>query len=329
MAYFEKTKKGTRAHVQIKGQRDSATFPTKREAQLWAAQKEIEFQTVAKGKAGSITTTHDAFERYKLDVCPKHKGAQWEIVRLDKMKREFPKLMLDKVAAQHIIKWRDARLECVKESSVLREMKLLNAVFERCCSVEWKLLTVNPCKGVDRPKESAHRARTISRREIKTMLRTLGYPARAAPRNAVAYAFLLALRTGMRQGELAAIGWTNVHPRYIHTASKSMVEFTRDVPLSRQARRIVDKMRGYNEASMFNISAGSIDTHFRNAKQRAGLSGFTFHDSRHTAATWIGRSGKIQLLEMCKMFGWKDPKHALIYFNPTGDDLARKLDGMH
>lgn len=327
MSSIQKTAKGYRVQLYVKGQRDSATFETKREAQLWAARKEIEFQTVASGKAGTITTTHDAFERYKAEVSVKHKGERWEIVRLDKMMREFPKIMLDKVTAQHIIKWRDARLGSVGESSVLREMKLLNAVFEKCCGVEWRLLASNPCKGVDRPKESAHRTRTISLREIRVMLRELGYPARELPRHAVAHAFLLALRTGMRQGELAAIKWIDVHPRYIHTDSKSMVEFVRDVPLSRQARRIVVKMRGYHETTMFNISAASIDTHFRNAKNRAGLSGFTWHDSRHTAATWIGRSGKFELLELCKAFGWKDPKHALIYFNPTGDDLANKLDG--
>jgi integrase len=326
MASIQKTVKGYRVQVQVKGQRDSATFDTKREAQLWAAQKEIEFQTVAKGKAGSITTTHDAFERYKTEVSVKHKGERWESVRLDKMMREFPKLMLDKVGAAHIIKWRDSRLAEVSGSSVLREMKLLSAVFERCCSVEWRLLSANPCKGVDRPKESPHRKRTISKTEIKVMLRELGYPALTLPRHAVAHAFLLALRTGMRQGELAAIEWPNVHPKFIHTDSKSMIEFTRDVPLSVKARRIVDKMRGYNDQSMFNITAASIDTHFRNAKTRAKLSGFTFHDSRHTAATWIGRSGKFELIELCKAFGWKDPKHALIYFNPTGDDLADKLD---
>ena len=27
----------------------------------------------------------------------------------------------------------------------------------------------------------------------------------------------------------------------------------------------------------------------------------------------------------CKAFGWSDPKMAMVYFNPTGDDLAGKL----
>jgi integrase len=325
MSSIQKTAKGYRVQIQVKAQRDSATFDTKKEAQLWAAQKEIEFQTIAKGLVGTITTTHAAFERYKTEVSSKHKGERWEKVRLDKMKREFPNLILSKVTADHIIKWRNARLSEVKEASVRREMGLLSAVFEKCAGVEWKYLAKNPCVGVDRPPESPHRTRTMNWSEIKQMLRALGYPQRTLPRHAVAHALLLALRTGMRQGELANIEWANVHPKFIHTDSKSMVEFTRDVPLSRQAKRIVEKMRGFNDQWMFDISAGSIDTHFRNARARAGLSGFTFHDSRHTAATWIGRRGKLSLIEMCKAFGWKDPKHALIYFNPTGDDLADKM----
>jgi len=33
----------------------------------------------------------------------------------------------------------------------------------------------------------------------------------------------------------------------------------------------------------------------------------------------------VQLLELCKMFGWSDPKMAMIYFNPSANDLANKL----
>ena len=324
MAYFEKTVKGYRAHVQIKGQRDSATFPSKREAQLWAATKAIEFQSVATGKASTITTTHQAFAKYRDEICPDHKGERWEAVRIEKMIREFPLVTMDKLHSDHVIKWINARRGNVGESSVLREMKLLNSIFEQCKSKEWKLLVQNPCDGVARPKESAHRTRTISNIETRKILKALGFPACTLPRHAVAHAFLLALQTGMRQGELAAVTWANVKPNYIHVPD-SKNGTARDVPLSRMAKAIVERMRGYNTTKLFGISAGSIDTHFRNARDRAGLDGFKFHDTRHTAATLIGRSGKLQLLELCKMFGWGDPKMAMIYFNPTADDIAAKL----
>lgn len=55
------------------------------------------------------------------------------------------------------------------------------------------------------------------------------------------------------------------------------------------------------------------------------MSGFTFHDARHTAATQIGSAGRIGVLDMCKMFGWKDPKMAMTYYNPTAEEIARRL----
>ena len=31
------------------------------------------------------------------------------------------------------------------------------------------------------------------------------------------------------------------------------------------------------------------------------------------------------VLELCKIFGWKDPKYALVYFNPDIAELAARM----
>ena len=31
-------------------------------------------------------------------------------------------------------------------------------------------------------------------------------------------------------------------------------------------------------------------------------------------------------LTLCKIFGWKDPKQALIYYNPTNDEILEELN---
>jgi len=310
-------------HVQVKGQRDSATFPTKREAQLWAAQREIDLQTIARGQEGSIRTVRDAFDRYAREVSPTHKGERWETVRLTKMGREFPDVMLDKLTTSHVSAWRDLRLTQVGPASVLREMKLLGSVFEQCRK-EWRWLSVNPAKDVRKPTAPPHRERVMRRDEIKRLLRALGYPARTLPRHAVAHAMLLALRTGMRAGELAGIEWADVHPGYVRLHDTKNGS-SREVPLSAKARRTLEKMRGWDETSVFATQAGNIDAIFRAAKARAGITGLVWHDTRHTAATWIGSTGRLNLMEFCKMFGWRDPRHAMIYFNPTASELAEKL----
>lgn len=323
MSSIQKTARGYRVQLQVKGSRDSATFATKREAQLWAAQREIELQTMAQGREGSIRTVQDAFDRYAREVAPGHKGERWEVVRLAKLGREFPRVMLDQLTVNHVVGWRDLRLASVGPASVLREMKLLGAVFEQCRK-EWKWLSNNPMQDVRKPTAPPHRERVLTWSEIKRLLRALGYPARTLPRHAVAHALLLALRTGMRQGELAGLRWVDVASDYVrlHDTKNGTA---RDVPLSGKARRVLEKMRGYSAELVFATKAGNIDALFRAAKDRAGVTGCVFHDSRHTAATWIGSSGRLNLMEFCKMFGWRDPRHAMIYFNPTASDLAAKL----
>lgn len=54
------------------------------------------------------------------------------------------------------------------------------------------------------------------------------------------------------------------------------------------------------------------------------LEGFTFHDTRHTAATMIAK--KIDVQDLDKMFGWIDPKMAMVYYNPHGSSTAARLE---
>jgi len=328
MSSIQPTAKGYRAQVAIKGQRDSATFPTKREAQQWAAKREIELRVEASG-LGTTKTLGDALRRYGEEVSPTRKGEQKELLRLAAFERSvLPcKLRLHQVQSDHIAVWRDVRLAEVSPASVLRDVSLLSAVFE-AARRDWKWITKNPVSDMRKPPKPAHRERTIKWGEIKRVLRALDYhpgqPAKSITQS-VGLCFIAALRTGMRAGELARLEWVRVHAKHAHLdVTKSGV--ARDVPLSVKARKVLAQARGFDPVLVFGVQSATLDVLFRRARLRAGLEGFTFHDARHTAATWIGSSGQLELLEMCKMFGWRDPKHALIYFNPTVGDLADKLN---
>lgn len=76
---------------------------------------------------------------------------------------------------------------------------------------------------------------------------------------------------------------------------------------------------------VFGITSQTLDALFRKYRGRAGLAGFTLHDSRHTAATRLALSGKVQALELCAIMGWKNPRQAMVYFNPTASQLAARL----
>lgn len=327
MASVQKTARGYRVQVFVKGVRDSATFRTKREADAWGVSREAELLEQAVLAPDRRFTVGDMLRRYRDEVTPKKRGARWEAVRINMFlaSEHFPASMALADASSDVFgRWRDVRLAQVKPGSVLREIGVVSAAFETARR-EWKWVQANPIKDVRRPGMPEHRDVVISRSQIRGMLKALGYSRRhgvGQVRHVVAVAFLVALRTGMRQGELCGLEWSRVHADYCRLPVTKTV--ARNVPLSRKARALIERMRGWDDALVFDIPTATLDAMFRKYRTRAGLSGFTFHDSRHTAATWLAR--KLDVLDLCKAFGWKDPKRAMIYYNPTASQMAARMN---
>ncbi|EKD22548.1 MAG: integrase family protein [uncultured bacterium] len=87
--------------------------------------------------------------------------------------------------------------------------------------------------------------------------------------------------------------------------------------------RTIERMRGYDETLVFGLKSQSLDAMFRKYRNRAGLVGFTFHDSRHTAATRLAQH--LHVLDLCKMFGWTNTTRALVYYNPTAVAIGKRI----
>jgi integrase len=332
MASVQKVATGYRVQVDVKGQRASATLSTRREATQWGVDKEREFKAAAGGDKGHGKTLRDALRKFADEESPKRRGERWEVVRLAAFQKPAHGLPLNKPIGQvdddDIRAWRDLRLQTTARGSVLREMTLMSAVFQ-AARTEWKWVKTNPVREVKKPSKPAHRKRVIKPFEIRRVLRALKYdrkPVRTVSQ-AVAVAFLTALATGMRTGEICALRWEDMRQAYGTAHNVKAIErgVSRDVPLSPVARRLIERMRGWDDDLVFGLSAGTLDALFRRGRKKAGFDDFTFHDSRHTAATRIARSRQWDVLELCKAFGWSDPKQAMTYFNPTAEELAARL----
>ena len=125
----------------------------------------------------------------------------------------------------------------------------------------------------------------------------------------------------MRAGELTGLTWLNVKKDYVIlpiTKTKP-----REVPLTKKAIRLIQKMKGFDPDLVFGLKSPTLDALFRRARIRAGLEGFTFHDARHTAATWL--APRMDVLDLCKMFGWTNPAQAMTYYNPTASQIAARI----
>jgi len=87
MASIQKTTKGYRAQIKLAGVRDSAIFKTKREAVLWAAQRETVIKDNDGKPAGELHCLRDALRRYAREVSPLKCGVRWEQLRLGSFER--------------------------------------------------------------------------------------------------------------------------------------------------------------------------------------------------------------------------------------------------
>jgi len=307
--------------------RASRSFRTRREAVEWAALKEQKIRQRTEKDPRLQHTLRDALHRYADEVSPTKRGEHWERIRLNAF--EGYNLPLDKplikVTPQDIADFRDSRALSISNGSVRREISLLSSVFQ-IAMLEWGWTDKNPCRMIRKPPNSKHRERIIHWWETKRMLRSMGYRQHGeieTTSQAAAMCMLTALRTGMRAGELTGMTWGQVFERHCHLP-KTKTGRPRDVPLSLKAKALIERMRGWHDELVFGISPATLDTLFRRYRDRAGLEGFTFHDTRHTAATMISR--KVDVLDLCKIFGWADPKMAMVYYNPDAESLADLLD---
>lgn len=332
MASYRKRSGGWRAEIVKRGVRESQTFPTKAQAVAWATQREAEILAAVPGhSAGSNSTLADAIGRYKAEVTPTKEGKRWEEVRLDKLlnELEFVGERLGDVTADQIAEWRDARLKLVEGPSVRREMTLLSSVFEQA-RTEWKWCRHNPVREVKRPGNNRPRDRRISAEEEKKLLDGMGYVEGQPPATKtqeVAYAFLIALETAMRQGEI--LGLTKpaarLADRYVRLA-KTKNGDARNVPLTKRAVQLLQILLNAAEGrdNLFTVNSVNADVLFRKVRDRLEINDLRFHDTRHEATTRLAR--KLDVLDLARMTGHRDPRSLMVYYNATATEVAGRLD---
>jgi integrase len=149
--------------------------------------------------------------------------------------RQLRDIRLAELRSTHIAAWRDARLRDVSGSSVSREMTLLSHPLD--ARREWGWLVHDPMKDVRRPPENPPRDRLIAETEIEKIITALGYQEAclALPSQRVAVAFLLAIETAMRSGEMLGLTSRSVDFERRCPSADDKNGGARNVPLSTRA----------------------------------------------------------------------------------------------
>lgn len=328
MAAFRQRGGVWRVEICVSNIRESATFDTKSQAKIWAAKRETEIRESSKGKLPDYTLKQ-AVERYIAEVSPKKKSHLREVNRFNAFLRSYPKLAalpIARITTDDLVKWRDDRLKTIQGASLRRDANALSAVFNTARK-EWKWIYESPMIDLSMPPQAKHRDRRISDDEIRRLTYAANWE-ESTPSSLtqqVLIAFLFALETAMRAGEIRKLTWDRVFLKDRYVALHETKNGTkRNVPLSKRAVELLEMMKDIDSKYVFTVNEGSFDTLWRKLRDRCEIDNLHFHDSRHEACTRLAR--KLEVLDLARMIGHKDLKSLMIYYNATATEIASRLD---
>jgi integrase len=322
MASIQRSGSKWRVQVYAQGVRDSATFNTKQEASAWAVEREANLT----GRKLPDKTFADAMKRYDRDIAPTHDGGRWESVRLKAMLQwPIANRKLANLTGADIADWRDARCRKVKPSTTAREMNLMRSVMESARR-DWQWIRVNPMQDVRWPTSPKGRKRRLTDDEVDAIAAAFGVNLTLQSETAtqrVGLAFLFAIETAMRSGEICAMRWEDIHlsAQYIRLP-KTKNGDQRDVPLSKRAVEILRAL-AEGDGPAFAISDAVRDVLWRKVRDTTPHKAIHFHDTRAEAIWRLSK--KLDVLQLARIIGHRDPKSLMIYYDESASDMAKRL----
>ena len=289
-----------------------------------------------------------------------NRTAETTIARLKVVFEKFLNKPLADFNAWIIEKWRAQRAKEVKPSTINRELNALKPVFSR--AVAWGLIAVHPLTAVKPMKEtggtivrflsdeeeSALRKAMDAREERLKAGRANANEWRATrnyetmPELSGAFAdhlkpmILLSMNTGIRQGELLSLHWSDVAlDRAIVTIQDAHAKSgkTRHIPLNKEALATLKAWREQSPGEVvFPGRKGQqmteVKTAWRKLLDDAGITGFRWHDLRHHFASRLVMAG-VDLNTVRELLGHGDLKMTLRYAHLAPEHKAAavaKLD---
>lgn len=320
MATFTKRNKSWFVQVSRRGFRLSKSFQTKGEATAWAAQVEHEIIS-GKYKTGSDKTFSDALDRYMDEVTPTKKASENERYLIAAIgKAPFCSVRITDVTPEMVAQFRDTLLKTLKPGSVQRYLGLVSAVFT-IAQREWQWVHDNPVRMIKKPQSGPARDRIFSDDEIARILDELGHNGPSSEvQQAIGDAFLFALETAMRAGEIRELEWAWINGN-VATLPRTKNGDKRNVPLSKKALAILETRRCFEKP--FDLKPHTLSTTFSIKCKKAGVEGATFHDARHTAITRLAKL--LQPFDLARMAGHRNMTMTLKYYNESAESIADKL----
>ncbi len=216
-------------------------------------------------------------------------------------------------------------------ATVNRYLAALSHAFS-VAAKEWHWIEGNPLRNVSRPREPRGRDRFLDKDEIRRLLEAC----EQSNYSHLATITLLALSTGMRRGEILGLRRQDVdlESKCIHLVETKNGD-RRRVPLTGVVEKRLKELliRRQSEELLFpsvrdKSKPIKIDAYFKQAVKDADIKNFTFHDTRHTAASYLTMTGA-SLPEIAHILGHKTLAMVKRYAHLSDDHTSKVVARMN
>lgn len=240
-------------------------------------------------------------------------GAYQQCLRV--LSGEFSGQYLDEITRKKIASFEAQQMQRVSPSTVKHYRAALSGIFKVALRHDW--VDRNPCRDLDAIKISNARYRFLTQSEWQTLKKAL-------PEPLLSIAEISVLR-GMRLGEILALKWSDIdNGRDEISLSKTKNGRPRVIPLEGAVDPIM-RQPGRSGYVFSNSKGRQMDVAYVSRRvnkiaREAGIEDFTFHDLRHTYASWyVQRGGDLYRLQL--ILGHLSPAMTQRYAHLRVDDL--------
>lgn len=357
MATIEKVARQSGVVYKAKVRRDGhptvcKTFKTRSLAERWARKLETGIDADDSGLTHEAQkhTLAEAIGQYRADILPtlRPETARKYAQHLDLWDSQLGHLRLSEIEPRKIAPVRDTLIGAGKApATVNRYLATLAAVLTACVK-RWHWLAVSPMRQVQKPSEHNGGTRFLSEPELQRLLAAC----RESASPDLYLAVLLSISTGARQGEILGLRWQDLDLAASTMTVRADAETrtkggVRSLPIApeavgllktrqearEKARKGADKVRPLRDAGLVFPSRVSTNqpvalrTPWETALKRAGIEHFRWHDLRHSAASFLAKSGA-SLLEIGAALGHRSANTTKRYSHLTEKHTHDLLRGM-
>ncbi len=340
-------KSSYRVKIRLKGfPVQSATFERLTDAKKWAQSTEAAIKEGRHFKTSEAKrrTLGELIDRYIRDVLPsKPKNARNQLQQFVWWREQIGTYALADITPALIAEYRDKLAGGVtlrgtqrSPATVNRYLAALSHAFTIAVK-EWGWIEDSPMRKVTKPKESRGRVRFLSDEERARLLK-------ACKESSNPYLYtvvVLALSTGMRQGEIMGLTWDDVDlnkGRAILHETKNGER--RAVAITGHALEVLKELSKVRRIDCKLIFPSKeirpqkpqkpidLRTPWEVALKKAEISDFKFHDLRHSAASYLAMNGA-SLAEIAEVLGHKTLQMVKRYAHLSEGHTARVVASMN